>query len=145
MMRGVVREVLAIVGWIAAFYVAKTYASQLVPLLPASIPTEQLKVLAAFLILLLSVLLIANLLCIALSSLIQKIGLSWLNRFFGAVFGFVRGLLIVLVLVFLAGLTNLPKEALWTDAMFSAPLEMLVNRALPMLPLSVTKYINFNS
>ena len=68
MMRGAVREVLAITGWVAAFYTAKTYTTQLVPLLPADIPTEPLKVLAAFVILFLGVLLIASLLTIALSS-----------------------------------------------------------------------------
>ena len=34
MMRGAVREVLAIMGWLAAIYVAKNYATQLIPLLP---------------------------------------------------------------------------------------------------------------
>jgi len=42
MMRGAVREVLAIAGWVAAIYVAKTYATQLLPLLPTDIPTESL-------------------------------------------------------------------------------------------------------
>ena len=144
MMRGAVREVLAIAGWIAALYVAKTYASQLVPLLPQDIPTESLKVLAAFVILLLGVLLIVSLLSIALSSLIKKIGLNWLNRFVGAMFGFARGLLVVCVLVFLAGLTSLPKDARWTNAMFSAPLEVLVKSMLPWLPPSVTKYVAYD-
>ena len=90
MMRGAVREVLAIMGWLAAIYVAKTYATQLIPLLPADIPTEALKILAAHVIVFLGVLLVASLLTIALSSLIRKIGLNWLNRGIGAVFGFAR-------------------------------------------------------
>jgi len=144
MMRGAVREVLAIVGWIAAIYVARTYASQLVPLLPQDIPTEPLKVLAAFVILMLGVLLVANLLSIALSSIIKKIGLNWLNRFVGVLFGLARGLLIVCVLVFLAGLTSFPKDARWTNAMFSSPLEVLVKNMLPWLPPSVAKHVNFD-
>jgi len=144
MMRGAVREVLAIVGWIAAIYVARTYASQLVPLLPQDIPTEPLKVLAAFVILMLGVLLVANLLSIALSSIIKKIGLNWLNRFVGVLFGLARGLLIVCVLVFLAGLTSFPKDARWTNAMFSSPLEVLVKSMLPWLPPSVAKHVNFD-
>ncbi len=144
MMRGAVREVLAIGGWIAAFYIAKTYTVQLVPLLPQDIPTEPLKVLAAFLILFLGVLLIASLLTIALSSLIKKIGLNWFNRFIGALFGFARGLLIVCVLVFLSGLTNLPKDARWTNAMFSSPLEALVKTVLPWVPQAVAKHIKYD-
>ncbi|MGB7815496.1 MAG: CvpA family protein [Methylotenera sp.] len=144
MMRGAVREVLAIAGWLAAFYVAKTYAAQLIPLLPADIPTESLKVLAAFLILFLGVLLVTSLLLIALSGLIKKIGLNWFNRFLGALFGFARGLIIVCVLVLLAGLTSLPKDARWTNAMFSSPLEALVKLALPWVPQTIAKHIKYD-
>ena len=145
MMRGAVREVLAIAGWLAAIFAAKTYAIELVPLLPADIPTEALKILAAHIIVFFGVLVIASLLTIALSSLIKKIGLNWFNRFLGGFFGFARGLIIVCVLVFLAGLTNFPKDARWTNAMFSSPLEALVKSALPLLPLAVTKHIKYAS
>ncbi len=144
MMRGAVREMLSIIGWLAAFYVAKTYAMQLVPLLPRDIPTDSLRVLAAFLILFLGVLLVVSLLSIALSSILNKIGLSWLNRFFGVLFGFAKGLLIVFVLVFLAGLTSIPKDVRWTNAMFSSPLEALVKAALPWMPQKVAQYVKYD-
>lgn len=144
MMRGAVREVLALAGWLAAIYVAKAYATQLIPLLPADIPTEALKILAAHIIVFFGVLLIASLLTIAVSSLIKKIGLNWLNRGIGAVFGFARGLLIVCVLVFLAGLTSLPKDARWTNAMFSSPLEALVKTTLPFVPKVVANHIKYD-
>lgn len=144
MMRGAVREMLSIIGWFAAFYVAKTYATQLIPLLPQNIPNDQLRVLAAFLILFLGVLLVVALLSIALSSMINKIGLSWLNRFFGALFGFAKGLFIVCVLVFLAGLTSIPQDNRWTNAMFSSPLEALIKVALPWMPQTVAKHIKYD-
>lgn len=144
MMRGAVKEMLAIIGWLVAFYVAKTYSSMLSPMLPQDIPTEALKTLAAFLILLIAVLFINSLLSIAISSIISKVRLGWLNRLLGIVFGFAKGVLIVCVLVFLAGLTSLPKERMWTDAMLSSPLEVLVKSTFPWLPYSVTKHVNFD-
>jgi membrane protein required for colicin V production len=144
MMRGAVRELLAIAGWIAAIYVAKTYATELVPLLPADIPTEALKLLAAHVIVFFGVLIVVSLLTIALSGLIKKIGLNWLNRGIGALFGFARGLLIVCVLVFLAGLTSFPKDVRWVNAMFSPPLEALVKTVLPWLPQTVAKHIKYD-
>lgn len=144
MMRGAVRELLALVGWVIAFYVARTYSPQLIPLLPEAIPSESLKVLAAFIILMLAVLLIVSLLSIALSSFIKKIGLNWLNRFVGALFGLVRGVFIVCVLVMLAGLTSLPKDTRWTNAMFSSPLEVLVTQVLPYLPNIVSEHVSFS-
>lgn len=145
MMRGAVRELLAIAGWLIAIYIVKTYATQLIPLLPADIPTESLKILAAYIITFLGVLLIASLLTIALSTLIKKIGLNWLNRGVGALFGFARGLLIVSVLVFLAGLTSLPQDARWTNAMFSSPLEALVKSMLPFMPQMVAKHVKYDA
>ena len=144
MMRGAVREMLSIIGWLAALYVAKTYSTQLVPLLPQDIPTDSLRILAAFLILFLGVLLVVSLLSIALSSVLEKIGLSWLNRFFGALFGFAKGLLIVCILVFLAGLTSIPKDVRWTNAMFSSPLEALIKAALPFMPQKVAQYVKYD-
>jgi membrane protein required for colicin V production len=144
MMRGAVKEILAVAGWIIAFYVARTYASQLMPLLPSDIPTESLKVLAAMIILMLAVLLVTSLISIALSGLIKKLGMNWLNRGVGAAFGFVRGLLIVCLLVFLAGFTQLPKDERWTNAMFSAPLEALVKTVQPWLPPSIAKHFGYD-
>ena len=144
MMRGAVREMLSIIGWFAAFYVAKTYATQLIPLLPQDIPSDALRVLAAFLILFLGVLLVVSLLSIALSSILKKIGLGWLNRFFGALFGFAKGLFIVCVLVFLAGLTSFPKDVRWTNAMFSSPLEALVKTVLPWIPQKMAQHVKYD-
>ena len=67
-----------------------------------------------------------------------------LNRLFGVIFGFAKGLLIVSVLVFLAGLTSLPKEQMWADAVLSEPLEILVKSALPWLPEGISKHVKFD-
>lgn len=143
-MRGVVREVLAIVGLIAAFYVGVTYTNQLLPMMPVDIPNEALRVLAAFLVLFLATLLLATLLGIALSAIFKKAGLGWLNRLLGALFGVARGLLIVCVIVFLAGLTDIPKDTRWRNAMFSAPIEALVVNLLPWVPESIAKQVKYD-
>ena len=144
MMRGAVKEMLAILGWIAAFYVAKAYSPLLATFLPEGIPTEALKTLIAFVILLIAVLFLNGLITMAISGVISKVGLGWINRFLGMLFGFAKGLLISCVLVLLAGLTSLPKEQMWTDAVLSKPLEMLVKSALPWLPESVSKHVKFD-
>lgn len=143
-MRGFVREVLAIAGWVAAFLVAKTYSSEILPMMPADIPTEPLRVLASFLVLFLATLLVASLLTIAISTLVKSAGLGWLNRLLGAFFGIARGLLIVCIVVFLAGLTELPSDARWRNAMFSAPLEALVVGMLPWVPISIAKHVKYD-
>jgi membrane protein required for colicin V production len=143
MMRGLVREVLALIGWIAAFFVAKTYTLELAPLLPKAIPTETLQYLAAFIILFLATLLVSSLLAVALSQVFKKVGLSWIDRGLGAIFGALRGLMIVGVLVFLGGLTEFPKDTAWRSAMFSAPLEALVMSALPWVPQTIADRVKY--
>ncbi len=143
-MRGLVAEVLSIAGWIAAFFVAKTYTTEILPMMPQDIPSESLRVLAAFLVLFLATLLVTTLLAIALSAILKKIGLGLLNRLLGALFGIVRGLLIVCIIVFLAGLTDIPKDARWRNAMFSAPIEAMVINMLPWLPESIAKHVKYD-
>lgn len=143
MMRGFLREVLALAGWVAAFFVAKLYTLELAPLLPEAIPSETLRLLAAFVILFLATLLVTSLLAIALSEVFKKVGLGWLDRWLGAIFGLARGVIIVGVLVLLAGLTSIPQDARWRNAMFSAPLEALVMSCLPWMPHGVAKHIKF--
>jgi len=142
-MRGMVREVLSLAGWVLAFFVAKTYTLELAPLLPEAIPTETLQYLAAFVILFLATLLISALLSIALSQIFKTVGLGWLDSVLGGFFGTLRGVLIVGILVFLGGLTELPKEPAWRSAMFSAPLEAMVTSAYPWIPPAIVSHVKF--
>ena len=143
-MRGFVREILALASWVIAFIVARLYATDLIPLLPEAIPNDALKMLAAFLIVFLTTLLLCSLLAIALSQLFKKAGLGFLDRGLGAVFGALRGALVVCLLVLLAGFTALPKEPLWRNAMFAAPLEALVVMLLPWMPDDIAKHVKYD-
>lgn len=143
-LRGFLREFLALVGWVAAFFVAKLYTPELAQLLPQAIPGDALRVLAAFLILFLATLLVCSLLAIALAEVFKQVKLGWLDRMLGGVFGLARGILAVSIIVLLCGLTNLPREEVWRNAMFSAPLEALVISSLPWLPQGIAKHINYD-
>ena len=143
-MRGLLKEVLAILGWVVAFYVAKTYSSQILPMMPVEIPTESLRMLASFLVLFVATLILSSLLAIALASIFKKMDLGWLNRSLGALFGLARGVLIVGIIVFLAGLTSIPQDARWRNAMFSAPLEALVVSAKPWVAGNMATYIKYD-
>lgn len=143
-MRGFVREVLALAGWMIAFIVARLYTVELAAKLPDAIPSAELKFLAAFLILFLSSLLLCSLLAIAIAQLFKTVGLSALDRGLGGLFGLARGLLIVATIVLLAGFTSLPQDARWRNAMFSAPLEAMVLAVLPWFPQDIAKRIKYD-
>jgi membrane protein required for colicin V production len=143
-MRGLVREAFALLGWVAAFLVANGYTWDLAPLLPQGIPGEAPRLIAAFVILFLGTLLVASLVTIALAEIIRTIGLGALDKGLGAVFGLARGILIVMVAVLLGGLTALPRQDFWRNAMFSAPLEALAGTLKPWLPENLASRINYD-
>ncbi|TXF12777.1 CvpA family protein [Pelomicrobium methylotrophicum] len=142
-MRGAVREVMALGGWVAAFLVANLWAAPLAELLPPAIPGASLKLLVAFLALFVGTLVLAALVTLAVSELVKVAGLSLLDRSMGAVFGLARGVLIVLVGVLLAGLTSVPREPFWREATLSAPLEALATSVKGWLPQQVSQRIRF--
>jgi len=59
------------------------------------------------------------------------------------VFGFVRGLVIVLVAVLIAGLTPLPREVFWREAALSGPFETVALALRPYLPAGLGDRIKY--
>lgn len=144
LMRGFVRESLGLAGWVVALFAARTYGVQAAEMLPDAIPNDSLRMLAGFLVVFLCILLLASLLAIVISEAVKKIGLGMLDRSLGLVFGGVRGLLIVGVMVLLGGMTSLPQRPDWRNATFSAPLEAMVLAMAPWLPSDMTKHVKFD-
>ena len=143
--RGIVRESLSLAGWVIAYMVAKAFAKDFVSMLPLSITGDSLRVLMSFSALFLSVLLVMSLITILASALVKTVGLGSVDRLFGAFFGLARGLLAVLLLVLLAGLTTLPQEPFWQKALLSKPLEAGVIMTMPWLPQELSKQINYGN
>lgn len=142
--RGLVREILALLAWVVAFVAANLFGGKLAALLPAEIPGEELRLLAGFVGIFFVVLLLMSLMAMAVSSLVKNAGLGFEDRMLGGLFGLARGALIVLVLVLLAGLTALPKEPVWRNALFSPPLEALAMSAKNWLPGDLARRVTYN-
>jgi len=140
---GFVRELLALASWIVAFLAAQNYAADFAPLLPAAITSGSGRLLVAFLAVFLVVLLAMTLAANLLSRLFRAAGLGLADRALGAVFGLLRGFAIVMVVVLLAGLTALPRQPVWREAMLSAPLETLANAIKVWLPYDLSQYIKY--
>lgn len=99
--RGFAREALSLLGWVAAFVLANLFADRLSEQLYQFIDNEPARYMAAFALLFVGVLLLFNLLGIVVRQLIRLTGLSPLDRLLGTVFGFARGLIILLVVTFI--------------------------------------------
>ena len=141
--RGVVREVLSLASWVAAFMVANLYGETLAQLLPDALPGALTRLIVAFVVLFIGTRLLMGLLMLMCESLIKATGLSFLDRSLGSVFGFARGLLIVLVTVVLCGMTAIPQQAFWKDAMLSPYAESAARSVKPFLPDEFARHVQF--
>lgn len=141
--RGAVRELLALASWIIAFLTAQAYGAMVSGFLPATLENPSLRVLTGFVIVFASVLVITALVALLVSKMIRAVGLGLADRALGAVFGLLRGMLIVLILVLLCGLTAAPRQPVWRDAMLSAPLEAAAVAVKSYLPDELSGRISF--
>ncbi|HEX8961366.1 MAG TPA: CvpA family protein [Rhodocyclaceae bacterium] len=141
--RGVVSEVLALAAWVAAFFAAKHFGAEAGRLLARWIADPAMSMAAGFAAVFLAVLLVFALGRFVVSLMLRAVGLGLVDRLLGAVFGVARGLAIGFVAVLVGGMTGLPKEAWWRDAVFAPPLETAVIAAKPWLPPDVAKRIRY--
>jgi membrane protein required for colicin V production len=141
--RGVVSEILALVAWVAAFIAARLWAAPVGNLLLADLPDPLWRQLAGFVAVFAAVLVGFALLRWVTTLLLKAVGLRPLDRVLGALFGVVRGMLVLLILVLLAGLTPLPQQQWWRQAIFAPPLETGVLAVKPWLPPELAKRIQY--
>ena len=141
--RGVVGEVIALVAWVLAFFAAKWWGAEVARLFFTGIADPALRVVAAWVAVFVVVLVLMALLRLAVRGLLKALGLSLSDRLLGIVFGAARGLIIVLALVAVGGMTSVPKEKWWSEATLSAPLETALLACKPWLPPAVSKRIRF--
>jgi membrane protein required for colicin V production len=141
--RGLVREVLALVAWVGAFLLANLLAPEVAKLLPKAMASEEIRLLVSFVIVFIVALVGLSVLAILASKLVKVVGLGPADRAVGGVFGLTRGVLVVMILVLLAGLTSVPRQSTWRDAALRGALEAAAETVKAWLPADFSKRIKF--
>jgi membrane protein required for colicin V production len=142
-MRGLVKEILSLLGWIVAFVLANAYGARLAPMLPNMIPGETVRLIVAFIALFLGARMLMGLLTLAVSALISASGLTLADRGLGGLFGLARGIVIVLAGVILCGMTSIPQQAFWKNALLSPMAETGARTVKPFLPAALSQHVQF--
>jgi membrane protein required for colicin V production len=101
--RGLVKEVLSLVTWIAALTLARLYSGVLADFMTNLINNESARYVAAFAIVFVLVMMIGTLINHLISKLLSITGLKLVDRLLGGTFGVVRGAVIVVVILFITG------------------------------------------
>ncbi len=140
--RGLVYEVLSVLGWAASFYAAQWFAPQVALLLPWQSASEPVRYAAAFVLVFIAAVFVAGLLAALLKSLVEAIGLRPVDRTLGAVFGVLRGMILLLAATVVIDMTALKSSAWWQESIGSQMLTQALADLKPMLPGQFAKYLD---
>jgi membrane protein required for colicin V production len=145
LLRGFISEVMSLVVWVAAFFIASTGAGIAAEQLLYGIDLPQARIGVAFTGLFLLSLTIGGMITWLIRYMVRRTGLDTTDRLLGLVFGFTRGLLLVTALVLLAGLTALPKTAWWQASKTLPPFEHTALLLKPHLPAQIRDLLDYAS
>lgn len=117
LIRGFVREAIAVLAWLGGLWFAWRYAPALEPYLGGSIGEPPVSTWAARTLIVLGVLVIGWLLAGILSYFLRHSGLSiMVDRLLGLFFGVVRGAVVIAVFVLLGQFVELNRVEWWKDS-----------------------------
>ena len=132
--RGFSREAISLLGWIISFVIANLYAGTAAISLESVIDNAMARLLASWLLIFIVVLLTTAFFSKVFSKVVFAVGLGFLDRLLGIVFGFARGVIIGMVIVFLGREVS---PVMFKDVLSQSKLvrstEMLVDWSLGLL------------
>ncbi|NOR19897.1 MAG: CvpA family protein [Xanthomonadales bacterium] len=140
-LRGFIKEVFSLAVWAAAFLVAFQYSGALAMMLESHVELPSARTSLAFAGLFLAVLLVGGLVTFLIGKLVEKTGLSGTDRLLGGIFGALRGLILILVLMLVAGLTPVPQDPWWQQSRTIQSLMPLAEWSAQFLPDYILEYM----
>ena len=120
--RGLVREALSLANWVVAALVARGASSEVSEWLAQWIDTPSIRYAVAFAALMLASLIIGGVLIGLVVRLVRASGLGFADRMLGLVFGFARGVLLVLLGLALVGFGLPVEEDSWWQSSMLVPI-----------------------
>lgn len=140
--RGLVYEVLSVLGWAVSFYVAQWFAPQVAGWLPIQSASDPVRYAAAFVLVFIAAVFAAGLLAFLLKKLVEAIGLRPVDRTLGAAFGVLRGVILLLAATVVIDMTALKSSDWWQESRGAVALTATLKGLKPMLPEQFAKYLD---
>lgn len=139
--RGLVYEILSVLGWALSFYLAQWFAPAVATVLPLQSASDSVRYAAAFVLVFIVSVFVAGLLAVLIKKLVEAIGLRPVDRTLGAAFGLVRGLILLLAVTVVINMTALRSSAWWQESQGAGLLTTALQGLKPVLPEQFAKYL----
>ena len=142
--RGLIKELMSLVAFGLAFLAAIWWGPDLSSFgILHWVKHDYLKLGIAYASLFIVTLLAVGILNMALAAMIKSTGLSPAARGLGGLFGLLRGVLLLLVLVTIAGYTPLIEEPWWKNAMFSKQMVGVIQQLKQRMPEPIDQWLPY--
>jgi membrane protein required for colicin V production len=139
--RGFIGEVLALACWVLAFWVAWKFGDSLAAGLSA-VDQPSVRLLLGYAICFIAVLIAGAIVSFLMRKLIAGSGLSGSDRLLGMVFGLLRGVVLVTLLVLMLGFTPLPRDPWWHQSQLIPSFQRYATWLSAQLPPEVAKHLD---
>ncbi len=143
--RGLIREVMSLLIWVGAFWLAWHYVEVGADWLSGYVELPSARYLIAFVALFLTALIIGGLINFLLGKLITGTGLSGTDRFFGMFFGLLRGAVAITALVLFLQATPLSKDPWWQQSTLQPHFSILADWVKERMPGDIGDYFSIMS
>ncbi|MDD1626998.1 MAG: CvpA family protein [Methylococcaceae bacterium] len=142
-LRGFSLEFFSLVFWLLAIGVGLSFSREFSVFLESIISNPLPKIAASFLLLFLITLIVGSLIRVLLGESIKKTTLTFTDRLGGMIFGALHGMVVVVVLVMLAGLTALPDDLWWKESKLLPSFQICVIWSRDHIPSGLAEYIHY--
>lgn len=139
--RGLVYEVLSVLGWALSFYLAQWFAPDVAALLPLQSASEPVRYAAAFVLIFIAAVFAAGLLAVLIKKLVEAVGLRPVDRTLGAAFGVVRGVILLLAVTVVINMTAFKSAPWWQESKGAEVSTTALKGLKPLLPEQFAKYL----
>lgn len=139
--RGLVYEVLSLVNWVAAFFLAQWLALAVARWLPMSGASEVMRYAAGFVIVFIVAAVVGGLVVALIKKLTEAVGLRPIDRALGVAFGLARGVVLLLVATLVVSMTPLRDSVTWKESTGARVAVGVLGGLKPVLPQNMGRYL----
>jgi len=139
--RGLIYEMLSVLNWIAAFILAQWLAPDVAQKLPMEGAAEAVRYAAGFVLVFVIAMLTGGLVAALAKKLLSAVGLQSTDRALGAVFGLLRGVVLLLVATVVVGMTPLKSGPWWQESVGAGISSATLKALKPVLPVDFGRYL----
>ncbi len=138
--RGLVYEVLSALNWLSAFVLAQWFGPDLAQKLPMAGSNDTVRMAAGFVGVFIVAIFVGGLVARLLKKLVETVGLRPVDRVLGAMFGSVRGVILILAATLLVQMTVFKTNELWVESVGVDVAVAALKGLKPVMPEKLSQY-----